>query len=128
VKSVLHGRLLKRRPFPAGALDIWDRDRGSRGEAVDAGSTVGIELHHFDKVRAFAGRGHELQLTIGVHQHEAAGVGVENLGALFDKGMKEIDDIEVGCERIRNGHERGVDARLAGSFIHDRSPCSAFAN
>ena len=67
---------------------------------------------------AFAGGGDQLQIPVSVGQHQAARLDIQNLRALTDQGMQQVNHIVVGGQRVSDGDKRGVEPRFPGLDAH----------
>ena len=80
-----------------------------------------VDLHDLDKVAGFAGGRHNLEPSGCISEKDAGRFDVEDVAAVFDQGLQEVDDVVPDNECVREGGE-GVDELLfTGASVHGAS-------
>jgi hypothetical protein len=86
--------------------EILGHNRHTGSEAVKAWTLLVLELEQLEKPGSLTRRGHNPKASPLIGQHHTGLRGFEELRAAVGKGVKEIHDVEVGHQGVRQLDER----------------------
>jgi hypothetical protein len=70
----------------------------------------------------FAGGGDDAELSVGVAEHDAGGVGGQQGHAVGDELVEQVDDVVVVDQGVGERDEGPADGPLTGGLAHDTTP------
>ena len=96
-------------------------DRLTGPVAVEARALLGLQLEQLEQVNRLAGRGHHPQVALERGQQQSGGSDVEHLDAPVGEPGQQLDDIEVGDQRVGQLHQRSRQRRFSRHHVPDTS-------
>jgi hypothetical protein len=101
------GERLGREAGPAvvGGGEVLVEDGLAGAVAVQAGAFLGLDLEELQDAHGVAGGGHDPQVAFWRDEHEPGCSDIEHVDASVGEHREELDDVEVGHERVGQLHE-----------------------
>ena len=95
-------------PWPATVAvgEVLVDDRLTAAVTVQAGALVGLELEQLQQTHRLARRRHDPQGAVRTGKHQPGGVDVEDLDATIREQGEQLDDVEIGDERVGKFDQR----------------------
>ena len=85
---------------------IPDADRCAGVEALHARALVGLKLHQLHPIGLLVAGGNNPQIAHSVGQQDPGRLGSEQLDAIGNQAIQQIDDVIVIDHRVGQHHER----------------------